>query len=139
ATTQAATSRPATTQAAVLQPSPADAAKIEAAIQGLASDSWKERNKAQETLVSFGEMALPRLRQLAQRAEDEEVRTRAGAAVRSIEENAVTGPTTLTLKFKDAKPKEVFDEIAKQAHCEFAAFPPDLWTQNKNPPSLNLD
>jgi hypothetical protein len=139
ATTQTAATQPATTQTAAIQPSAADVAKIDAAIKALASDSWKERNKAQETLVSFGEMALPRLRHLAQRGEDEEVRTRAGAAARSIEENAVTGASVLTLKFKDAKPKEVFDEIAKQAHCEFATFPPDLWNQNKNPPAITLD
>jgi hypothetical protein len=131
----AATSQPATTQSATAAPDP----RIEAAILALSADSWKERQNAQDTLVSFGDDAAPRLRKLADNSDDEEVRTRAGAALRQIEENALTGPSTLTLHFTDAKPEAVFNEIARQARTEFPTFPPTLWQQNVNPLSVNLE
>lgn len=111
-----------------------------AAVADLGADNWKKRQAAQETLVRFGDQAVPRLRQLAQAADDEEIRTRAGAALRQIEENAQVGPTTLTLHVKDAPAKAVFAEIATQARCEFPTFPPNLWDANPGTPvTLDLD
>ena len=138
ATTKAAASTNpaagATTKAVVADAPPvltsADVAKLEAAIKALNSDAWKERQAAQDALVTFGEAAAPRLQELAAKAEDEEVRTRAGAALRQIEENASVGGSIVTVKVKDAKPQDVFALIAKQARCEFPTYPPTLWQQN---------
>jgi hypothetical protein len=149
ASTRPASTRPATPQAAATAPTPqaatattaatrpvADPADpaFAAAVKGLGAESWKQRQAAQETLVRFGEDAVPRLTQLARSADDEEVRTRAGAALRQVEENALVGPSTLTLHFKDARPRDVFAAIAKQARCEFPTTPPNLWEQNPGAP-----
>jgi hypothetical protein len=125
----APTTQTTTTAATKPVADPTDPA-FAAAIKALGADSWKERQAAQETLVRFGDEAVPRLTQLARNADDEEVRTRAGAALRQIEENALVGPSTLTLHFKDAKPKEVFAAIARQARCEFPTTPPNLFDNN---------
>lgn len=113
--------------------------QIEAAITRLSSDNWKDRQKAQETLVSFGEQALPRLKELAEKSPDEEVRTRAGAALRQIEENGQLGGSVITLHVKDAKPADVFAELGKQARADFPTYPKNLFTQNNNFPVLTLD
>lgn len=130
----AASSRPAATQ-----PSAASSAKVEAAIKALSSDSWKERQAAQDTLVTLGDEIVPRLRKLASQASDEEVRTRAGAALRQIEENNQLGPSSITLHVKDAKPQEVFAALGKQAHCEFPTWPRNLFQQNMNNTLVTLD
>src|SRR5204862_7110702 len=109
ATTLAATTGPATTKPIAERPPlpKASVEKIEAAIKALSSDAWKERQAAQDTLTSFGQDAVPRLTQLAAKSPDEEVRTRAAAALRQIEENDMVGGSIVTLKLKDAKPQEV--------------------------------
>jgi len=140
ATTTTAPALAATTQAttAPLPPLPPNP-KIEAAIRQLSADSWKDRQAAQELLVTFGDEAAPRLRSLAAGAtDDEEVRTRAAAALRLIEENAMVGPSTVTLKLKDAKPQDVFASIARQAHTEFLTTPSNLW-QNGALPAVSFD
>ncbi len=107
--------------------SPAVKAQIDAIIKDLSSDNWKDRQSAQDKLVKFGPDAVADLRQLADRAEDEEVRTRASAALRQIDENALIGGSLITISLKDAKPQTIFDLLAKQAHCEFPTYPKNLW------------
>jgi hypothetical protein len=134
ATTSAST-RPATRDL-----SPQVRAQIDAAIKDLSADTWKERQTAQETLVSFGEDAIALLRPLIDRTKDEEVRTRAGAALRQIEENAQVGASIVTLSFKDAKPQQVFAEIAQQARCEFLLQPRNMWTTRAFPAiTINME
>jgi hypothetical protein len=131
---------PAATTAPTTAPAlPIDDAKFQAAVRTLAADSWKERQAAQDQLVSFGEAAIPHLRKLVETADDEEIRTRAAAALRQIEENAVVGPSTVSLKFKDAPAQKVFDELARQAHTEFATMPPEMWKNNATRLSVDLD
>ncbi len=125
AATKPAQTQPAATQAAVK----IDTAKLESAIKALSSDSWKDRQAAQDTLVTMGEDIVPRLKQLAGLADDEEVRTRASAALRQIEENAMVGPSYITLHLKDAKPAEVFAQLGKQARAEFPTWPRNLFQQ----------
>jgi hypothetical protein len=129
----------AETKLAVTQPTSAPSAKIEAAIKALSSDSWKERQAAQDVLVTLGDEIVPRLRKLATQSGDEEVRTRAGAALRQIEENAHLGPSIVTLHLKDAKPQDVFAALGKQAHCEFPTWPRNLFQQNVNNTLVTLD
>jgi hypothetical protein len=143
-TTASAATKPALEP--ITPPSPADLAKIETAIKDLSADSWKQRQAAQDTLVTFGEAAIPSLRPLAAKSDDEEVRTRAGAALRQIEENAQVGGSVVTLKMKDAKPADVFAALGKQARCEFNVYPKNLWEQGGRrfggggvPPTISVD
>ncbi|HEY7116108.1 MAG TPA: HEAT repeat domain-containing protein [Tepidisphaeraceae bacterium] len=106
-----------------------DSAKIGAAIKALSADSWKERQAAQDTLVGFGSEVVGRLQDLANAAEDEEVRTRAAAALRQIEEGAEIGGSVVTIHVKDARPQDVFEQLGKQARCEFPTYPGNLWQQ----------
>lgn len=130
---------PASQPSPATKPSPATVAKIDAAIKALSSDSWKDRQAAQDVLVTFGEEIVPRLRHLTNTADDEEVRTRAGAALRQIEENAVLGPSSITIHVKDAKPADVFAQLGKQARCEFPTWPRNLFEQNMNNTLITLD
>jgi hypothetical protein len=131
-TTQAATTQSAAPSAAppATKPAPADP-RIEAAIRQLSADAWRERQAAQDVLVGFGDDAVPRLREVEKAAEDDEVRTRAAAALAQIERNAQLGGSMVTLHVKEASPKDVFAEIAKQAHCELHPFPRNLWDMNR--------
>jgi hypothetical protein len=120
-------SKPAATRPAV-----SATQQVDGAIKTLSSDNWKARQAAQDALVALGEEAIPRLRQLSDKADDEEVRTRCAAALHQIEENSLVGPSAVTLHVKDAKPQEVFDQLAKQSHCEFPTWPRNLWQQTMN-------
>lgn len=123
----------------VPRPSTQSAQKIETAIAALSSDKWKDRQTAQDLLISFGEDVVPRLRLLADNDGDEEVRTRAGAALRQIEENGLVGPSLITLHVKDAKPQEVFAQIGKQSRSEFPTWPRNLFQQNNNNATITMD
>lgn len=111
---------------------------IEALIAELASDSWQMRQAAQDKLVKLGMEALPRLRTLAKETPDEEVRTRAEAALRQIEQSQATGTSLITLHSKDATPETVFAEISKQAGYELRTNPANLW-QSRAWPTVSID
>jgi hypothetical protein len=138
------TSSPAATTTAVAAatvpagPSPEVRGRIEATIKDLSAETWKDRQAAQEKLVTFGQDATEILRRLVAKSTDEEVRTRAGAALRQIEENAQTGASLVTMKFNSAKPQDVFAELARQARCEFTTQPKNMWTM-RNYPAVTMD
>jgi hypothetical protein len=113
-------------------------AQVEAAIRDLSSDSWKDRQAAQDKLVTFGEDAVGVLRKLVDKTKDEEVRTRVGAALRQIDENAQTGPSVITIRMTNAKPQDVFAELARQARCEFTPQQKNMWT-SRNFPAVTMD
>jgi hypothetical protein len=109
-------------------------------IKQLSADTWKERQTAQEKLVGMGDDAVPVLKELVNKSEDEEIRTRAGAALRQIEENGRTGPSFVTIKVKDASPEEVFAQIARQSRCELPTMPKNLWKMGGfNAPRLTME
>jgi hypothetical protein len=126
---------------------PAERKQIDAAIAALSADNWKERQKAQDALVPFGQAVVPDLRKLVETSDDEEIRTRAAAALRKIDDNATSGGSVITLHLKDATPEQLFAAIAKQARCEFPTYPKNLWNQNRgmfggapnNAPSITVD
>ncbi len=121
------------------QPS-ANARQIEEFIAQLGDESWTVRQKAQDQLVSYGEEAWPRLQETLKGTGDEEVRARAEAAVRVIEENRMAGPSLITLHFKEASPKDIFDSLARQARSEFRVYPVQMWSQREWPKvSVDLD
>jgi hypothetical protein len=136
------TSRTTPAPATATQPAPPAAApatgpappadpRIEAAIRQLSADAWRDRQAAQDTLVGFGEGVIPRLRELTAAADDDEVRTRAGAAIAQIENNARLGGSLVTIHLKDASPKDVFAELSRQARCDLRPFPRNLWDMNR--------
>jgi hypothetical protein len=124
--------------AAADEPAGPDAQKVlDAQIARLASDSWKQRKEATEALVALGEIALPRLRQLAEQTDDGEVRARAAAAVARIEEAGRIGMTRLTLRLDDVPARDAVAEIARQARAPIPTDPPDLLT-GKSSPAVSL-
>lgn len=120
---------------------PAQAAKIDQLVAQLSSDVFRERQQAQEKLVAIGRDALPTLHRLADSRAQEEVRSRARAAIRRIEDNAMVGGTRVTLKLSNVTPKEAFEQLGKQCKYDFPTFPPTLWEQerNWNPVSVDFD
>ena len=127
--------KPATKPAAA-QPAPAitpaQQAKIDAAVADLSADDWKKRQAAQDALARLGAPAIPTLKRLSAKGDDEEVRTRAAAALRQIEDGARVGGTRVTMSLKNATPKDAFAELGKLARYEFPTQPPNLWQQAAN-------
>jgi hypothetical protein len=114
--------------------------EIEASIAQLTSDDWKQRQQAMERLVAMGDDAVPRLTRLADSADDGEVRTRAAAAIRQIEENRIAGTSLITLKVDNVPVAQALAEIARQARAPIMTEPANLLSQkNLKPVSLNVD
>lgn len=114
------------------------AADIETLITQLSDDQWRVRQDAQDRLVAIGKDVVPRLQQLAKESQDEEVRIRAEAALRQIEENERTGPTLLTLHLKNVPLQTALAEISRQAKTPIATWPP-FQHQPDNNPKITLD
>jgi hypothetical protein len=111
---------------------------IDQAIAQLASDDWRTRQQATQRLIQLAEDALPRLEKVAASAEDDEVRTRAAAAVAQIEENRLIGTSMISLHLKDVPAGQAFAELAKQARAPLPGDPPALLNQ-KSGPRVSLD
>ncbi len=92
-------------------------------LRGLASDSWQERIRAEDELVAYGSRIIPRLGETLAATKDPEVRQRLLSAVSRIEENAVTGPSSISLHLEQVSAAEAFSELAAQADF---AIPPGL-------------
>jgi hypothetical protein len=105
----------------------------------LASDDWKVRQRATDQLVALGDDALPRLARLADGAADNEVRTRAQAAIRQIEDNRLTGMSPITLRLTNASVADALSEVARQARAPIAVDPPDLLRKSAKPVSLTVE
>jgi len=115
-------------------------ADMEIWIAQLTSDDWKQRQYAMEKLVALGDDAVPRLTKLADSADDGEVRTRAAAAIRQIEDNRIAGTSLITLKLDHVPVAQALAEIARQARAPLMTEPANLLLQkNLKPVSLNLD
>lgn len=108
-------------------PSPRPADPIDALIADLGGDSWRTRQKAQEELVEMGEVVRPRLLEILRQTHDEEVRTRAQAALRQLDQRRATGASLLSLHLKNASPQQVFAELARQSGVFLRTDPPNLW------------
>jgi len=100
------------------------AANIDALIQQLSSEQWRARQQAQERLGEMGDAVVPRLTALARESNDEEVRSRAEAALKQIEANNKTAPTLITLHLKDAPLAAILAEVSRQAKAEIVLWPP---------------
>ncbi|MGE5611143.1 MAG: hypothetical protein ACM359_17970 [Bacillota bacterium] len=123
-----------TSQAPVSDP----AQKVESLIADLSSDSWQVRQKAQDALSQLGSQVRPRLTQLLQQTNDEEVRTRVEAILRQVDELRNTGVSLITLHLKQASPKKIFAEISRQADADLQPDPLNLW-DSRTWPALDVD
>ncbi|HYE20154.1 MAG TPA: hypothetical protein VEA69_17030, partial [Tepidisphaeraceae bacterium] len=68
------TTKPATSAPVAPVITPEQQAKIEAAVADLSADDWKKRQAAQDALARLGPSAVPTLKQLSAKGDDEEVR-----------------------------------------------------------------
>src|ERR1051325_6149201 len=100
-------------QGAAAPLSDAEAQQAEQLISTLSSDTWQARQQAQDALVQIGLDLRPRLLRLMRQTRDEEVRTRAEAALGQIEENRISGISYITLHMKQALPKEIFANLSR--------------------------
>lgn len=104
---------------------PADInARADQLIAQLGDDQWKKRQAAESGLAEIGPLIVPRLRQVAEFATDEEVRGRAEAALATIEQNRRFGPTPIYLDAENEPLKQVVDQILDQADA------PADWTSS---------
>jgi hypothetical protein len=124
ASTASAQSAPSTTSPST---SPATAPNVEALIQRLSGEHWKDRQRAQDDLVQLGASVRARLQELVRETHNDEVRTRAGAAIEQIDEIQQTGTSMITLHLHSAEPREIFAELARQAHAPIEPAQPQFW------------
>ena len=136
----AADTKPAaSTKAAATQATSAPGAKVEAAIKAFSSDSWKERQAAQDTLVTLGEEIVPRLRKLASQSGDEEVRTRAGRRFGRLRRTISSAHRALHCMSKTPSRRRFLQPLANRGRCEFPTWPRNLFQQNINNTLVTLD
>ncbi len=99
------------------------------------------RQRAQDRLVDLGPDAEAAVRALG--TDDNagpEARSGAAAALLRIERNReLNASGTITASFKDAKPQDIFAEIARQANTEVLEQTPYVWTKTPKAVSLELD
>lgn len=85
-------------------------------IRQLSGSDWKTRQEAQDKLVAMGQEAAGALRELRAKTNDDEVRTRAEAALRQIAPEVLFETTRVTLHVKDQPADEVLTELCRQAN-----------------------
>ena len=107
-------------------------------IKQLSSPDWRVREAAQTSLIAVGDDALKPMQQLATSSTDPAVRQGAQAVVRGIELARALQPTLVTLKFKTAPAKQVYDALSAQAGAPWIVSPPDLF-QTKSIDPLTID
>jgi hypothetical protein len=125
--------QPADPAAATTRP-----ASVDQLIGQLSSPDWAVREDAQTRLVAMGQDAEPQLQQLLAQPPSLEVASRAEAALRQIAENRQGGPSIIQMRFVEAHPKQVFDELFRQARVTPELQPPDLWNA-QSWPTISLD
>lgn len=108
-------------------------------LAGLASPDWRVRRRTTDLLVRGGPDAKPFIGDLVQRASSDEARKNALSALAEIDEIRITGPSYLTLHFKDAPPARVFAEISRQCFAPLPTSPADLWEQSGGSPGITVD
>lgn len=133
---------PATAPSPTTAPSPATAPspEIQALIAQLADPDWRVREKAQSALVEFGEEARAALEAVAKGDSTPDARALAVKALQLIDDTSLTGQTRVTLHFKDAHPRDVVAELARQGRTELPVWPEGSWEQRgRKWPKITVD
>ena len=102
-------------------------AALEALIDQLGAPDWKDRDAAQKRIIEMGEDARTRMQQVAQKSDDPEVRQRAQDILQQIAAADLTRPTLVSLHFKDAPVKEIYQSLFEQANAKLLTWPPQLF------------
>jgi hypothetical protein len=113
---------------------------IDRLIRQLSADDFRARQSAQDQLVNIGERARAGLQRAAKEASDEETRSRAESALVQIDENAIAGPSQITLHLKDVAPAELFKQLSDQCGVALEPAKSDLWDKKPFAPvSIDVD
>jgi hypothetical protein len=114
-----------------------------ALIDQLDSDDYHTRQSASDQLTARGETIRPAMAALAVLGKSPEVQTAAAAVVAALDKAAADRPTMITLHMKEANPREVFAEIARQSHADLPIWPSQLWADARMGPipkvTLDMD
>jgi hypothetical protein len=112
-----------------------------ALIDQLDADDYHTRQSAADQLAAIGEPIRPAIVALAALGKTPEQQSSAAAILARLDKIIADRPTLITLHVKEANPREVFAEIAKQAHTDLPIWPEQLWTDNRfgNIPKITLD
>ncbi|HZN69309.1 MAG TPA: hypothetical protein VFB66_28805 [Tepidisphaeraceae bacterium] len=100
--------------------------RIDALANQLSHDDWRQRDRAQDELVKFGESARIRLQPMLEKTRDPDLAARIEGILKLIEENRLVGPTPVSLKLKDATAAESFEALSRESAVRFDTDPPDL-------------
>ena len=99
-----------------------------ARVAQLDSDDWHTRQQAEDQLVAQGESVRSQMRGvMADASRSEETRSRAAAVIARLDQAAANSPTLITLNAVRENPREVLDELARQAHTTLTYMPDSLW------------
>lgn len=122
------------------QPATAPALSPEdrAILHQLETGSWRERKLAEAELAGGGSAELPTLRAMLAQTTNPEARARIGAVLDQLNEQALVGPSLITLHLKDAPAASVYAELFQQAHGVFETMPAHLLDAIK-PVTLDVD
>ncbi|QOV87739.1 hypothetical protein [Humisphaera borealis] len=131
-------SRPAThptTAPSATKPTPQAAALA----AKLSSADWRERDKAQQSLIALGEDAVAALTDVQRNAPLDEARTAAAKALKQIAEDRLIGPSQITLHLSDVPAQKAFEELGRQSFAVLKPFPDTLWTDQAAGKKVTLD
>jgi hypothetical protein len=110
-------------------------------IQQLDSDDYHTRQSAADQLTARGESIRPAMAALALFGKTPEEQSSAAAVIARLDKAIAESPTLITLHMKEANPRDIFAEIARQAHVDLPIWPEELWKDARfGPiPKLTLD
>jgi hypothetical protein len=112
--------------------------RVRELVRQLSDDQWKKRNTAEKELIALGPDVEALLRDIARDATEPETSGRLKTVIAELASRRWTGPTLVTLRLKDAPPRQVFEEIFRQAGAEFTLHPLDLLEPNAAPRGFEI-
>ena len=83
-------------------------------VEALGSESYREREKAGQTLEAKGDKVLPDLRRALAATDSPEITRRLTTLVRRMDYDRLVSPRRVTMNLKDKTAKAAMDEITKQ-------------------------
>lgn len=114
--------------------------ELESLITQLGASDWKLREAAQTLIVAVGEPAVARMKQVAAESTEPEVQERAHEILRQIAARTHTRPSLVTLRFKEAPARQVYESLYAQAGAKLVAWPDNLFEREAIAPvTIDLD
>jgi hypothetical protein len=92
------------------------------------------REKAQDRLADLGLAAEPRLRELLRSPIDSQSRLGVQRVLERMAAERRLGPTLVSIHVRQAAPRDVFAELARQGQVPIAPLRDNLWAQREWPP-----